>query len=29
MYNWITFLQTSNEHNIVNQVYLNKKLKWW
>ena len=23
-YNWVTFLYTRNQHNIVNQVYFNK-----
>ena len=27
MYNWITLLYSSNYHNIVNQLYFNKKLK--
>ena len=27
MYNWITLLYTWNEHNIVNQLYSNIKLK--
>ena len=25
MYNWITLLYSRNEHNIVNQLYFNKK----
>ena len=27
MYNWITLLYSRNEHNIVNQLYFNKKKK--
>ena len=27
MYNWITLLYTWNYHNIVNQLYSNKKFK--
>ena len=25
MYSWITLLYSSNKHNIVNQLYFNKK----
>ena len=25
MYNWVTLLYSRNEHNIVNQLYFNKK----
>ena len=27
MYNWITLLYTWNDHNVVNQLYSNIKLK--
>ena len=27
VYNWITLLYSKNEHNIVNQLYINKFLK--